>query len=213
MFRIISIANMLNGSNTHVDIGCDHCYLCKYCIEKNYVNNFINIDINEAPLKSGKNNINIKYLDRVKFIQNDGLKNLVLNFDSLSISGLGAKTIIDILKNNINKYKFGVLQANNNIHLLRKYFKDNNLKIIDEQVVYENNIYYVIIKYNFEPTNIKNKIDLYIGPLFKNKINQTYHNFLLSKMKYYESFINDTSSLEIKDEYLCIKEFLKSYES
>ncbi|MDE6289288.1 MAG: class I SAM-dependent methyltransferase, partial [Ureaplasma sp.] len=167
--RLLTIAELLNGSDKVIDVGCDHAYLCIELLRKQYVNYVYNVDINQKPLEQGM--LNSKKLlssNNYEFILNKGLENLTIEADAISISGMGAKNIISIIENSNIQPKFYVTQANNNSYLIREYIKNNNGIILDEIIVFEDNHYYEIIKFSLNnlKTNINNKRDLYLGVKF-----------------------------------------------
>ena len=91
--------------------------------------------------------------------------------DTIIISGMGAHTIIGILKNNFKKLKninTIIIQSNTKLELLRHEVVKLNYMIVDEIMIEDNKKIYTIIK--FVKGNKKyNKKELYFGPILIEK--------------------------------------------
>ncbi len=166
--RLKEIANMVETDNRVIDVGCDHALLGIYLLKEKIVSSVLSIDINENSIKTAKENkkkylmegIDKKHTDKLKeekmllfknleIMQNNGLKDIVIRkTDDVVISGMGTKTIIDILENSdLKKIKTLIIQSNNNLYDLRKFVISKGFLIDNEFVVFEKGIYYVIIKF------------------------------------------------------------------
>ncbi len=170
--RLKQIANFITSSDNLIDIGCDHALLDIYLIKNKIIDSCYVSDSNPKALNNAI--LNIKEYKLTKVIHSllsDGLEAIKDDkIDTVIISGLGSYTIIDILKNkaklqNISKI---IIQANNNHYELRKFLSKINFYIKDENVVLDNNKYYITMllkkgykKYSYE--------DLLYGPVLKNK--------------------------------------------
>lgn len=179
--RLLKIASYVLDNSCVLDVGCDHALLDIYLVlNKNNVK-AIASDVNENALKIARKNIE-KYnlLDKIDVVLQDGLVNLSLDVDTLVIAGMGTKTILDILnKGNLDNIKRIIVSSNNNYYELRKGITKLGFKIVLEDMVYENNIYYPIIV--FERGSIKySKLELEYGPILlkqKSDIFLKYINF------------------------------------
>lgn len=209
--RLLTIAELLKGANTVVDVGCDHAYLCIELLKKQYVNYVYNVDINKKPLEQGLLNAK-KYLStsNYEFILNNGLKDLTINADAISISGMGAKNIISIIENSTIKPKFYVVQANNNSYLLREFIKNNSGIIIDEIIIFEDNHYYEIIKFslNNSKTNILENKQLYLGVKFNQ--NELTKNYFKNRYLYLKNIYTDQLSNNLKQELIILERYLNN---
>ena len=193
--RLKEIANMVETDHRVIDVGCDHALLGIYLLKEKIVANVLSIDINENAIKIAKENkkkflmegVEKKHTDKLKeekinlsknleIMQNDGLKDIVIRkTDDVVISGMGTKTIIDILKNSdFKKIKNLIIQSNNNLYELRKFVVENGFIIDNEFVVFEKGIYYVIIRFKradkkerYKKENQYSFSDLYFGKYTK----------------------------------------------
>lgn len=211
--RLISIASLINNVNKVIDIGCDHAYLSLYCLQNKKANFFYNIDINKEPLLSGFNNIKKNgFENKTEFILNNGLNKLELNADILVISGMGANSAIQIIKNSKVKYPKYIVQPNNNLYKMRKFLQKNNFSITNELLVYENNLYYEIIEFVASlETNIFDEFDLYIGKFLKSNKSNEMFEYINKRINKIKDVVNITQNLEIKKEFEILNNHLLNF--
>lgn len=145
--RLQCLADMVDQGAVLIDIGSDHGYLVIDLALRNIINKGYACDVNEGPLQNAKNNID-NYDLAIECILSDGFKDVnVDDYDTITIAGMGGSLIVDILKQHPNlSDKTLILQPNINSYAVRKFLKENNLRIIEEALVKENDIIYEIIK-------------------------------------------------------------------
>lgn len=191
MNRIKAIASLVDNDALVVDIGTDHAYLPIYLYENDITKNIIASDISSNALLFAKNNLEKHNLrGKIKLVVSDGFKNLDECFDIAIISGVGTETIKKILDNEVLPNKL-ILSSHKNVSDLREYMFKIGYKIEKEIIVYENNIYYNIIKYIKGKDNLS-KYDLLVG--LSNDIN--YKKHLLNKYKEIYEKSHDKKYLE-----------------
>lgn len=191
MNRIKAIASLVDNDALVVDIGTDHAYLPIYLYENDITKNIIASDISSNALLFAKNNLEKHNLrGKIKLVVSDGFKNLDECFDIAIISGVGTETIKKILDNEVLPNKL-ILSSHKNVSDLREYMFKIGYKIEKEIIVYENNIYYNIIKYVKGKDNLS-KYDLLVG--LSNDIN--YRKHLLNKYKEIYEKSHDKKYLE-----------------
>lgn len=191
MNRIEAIASLVDNDALVVDIGTDHAYLPIYLYENDITKNIVASDISSNALLFAKNNLEKHNLrGKIKLVVSDGFKNLDECFDIAIISGVGTETIKKILDNEVLPNKL-ILSSHKNVSELREYMFKIGYKIEKEIIVYENNIYYNIIKYVKGKDNLS-KYDLLVG--LSNDIN--YKKHLLNKYKEIYEKSHDKKYLE-----------------
>lgn len=191
MNRIKAIASLVDNDALVVDIGTDHAYLPIYLYENDITKNIVASDISSNALLFAKNNLEKYSLSgKIKLVVSDGFKNLDECFDIAIISGVGTETIKKILDNEVLPNKL-ILSSHKNVSDLREYMFKIGYKIEKEIIVYENNIYYNIIKYVKGKDNLS-KYDLLVG--LSNDIN--YKKHLLNKYKEIYEKSHDKKYLE-----------------
>ena len=172
--RLEAISSLVPINSNIIDIGCDHALLDIYLYQKKISNKIIASDINNNALNNAKENIEKNKLS--KYIETrlgNGLDTLNKedNIDTIVISGMGAHTIVGILKN--NKYKLEniktiIIQSNTKLEFLRKEVTKLNYLIEDEIMVEDNKKTYTIIKL-IKGKKKYTKKELYFGPILLKK--------------------------------------------
>ena len=191
MNRIKAIASLVDNDALVVDIGTDHAYLPIYLYENDITKNIVASDISSNALLFAKNNLEKHNLrGKIKLVVSDGFINLDECFDIAIISGVGTETIKKILDNEVLPNKL-ILSSHKNVSDLREYMFKIGYKIEKEIIVYENNIYYNIIKY-VKGKDYLSKYDLLVG--LSNDIN--YKKNLLNKYKEIYEKSHDKKYLE-----------------
>ena len=132
--QVIAGRRQQSGQRAHVDIGCDHGYLLAWLISTGNVDAGIAIENKPAPLQMAKRTLTGLDVD-VRLA--DGLDGLeVGQADSLSISGMGGRTICKILSAHPERLPpVVVLQPNDHLDIVRRWAFENDLRIVAEAVV------------------------------------------------------------------------------
>ena len=189
--RLEAISGLIPNNSKIIDIGCDHGLLDIYLYQKKISKNIIASDINENALNNAKENIKKNKLEN--FIETrlgNGLDclNKEDDIDTIIISGMGAHTVVGILRNNLHKLtKINtiVIQSNTKIEFLRKEVTKLNYLIEDELLIEDNKKIYTIIKFTKGKKKYTKK-ELFFGPiLLKNntKLFQENNKLELTKLE------------------------------
>ena len=142
--RLEAISSLIPINSNIIDIGCDHALLDIYLIQKKIIKSSIASDINANALNNAKENIKKYNLEKLIDTRlGNGLDTLndKDKVDTIVISGMGAHTIIGILKNNLDKLRninTLIIQSNTKLELLRKEITKLNYLIDDEMILEDN---------------------------------------------------------------------------
>lgn len=179
--RLNAVASFVPKGAQAIDIGCDHGYLGIYLVKESLVKSIILTDIKESALNQAKKNILKAKLD-IKTILTNGLENVNTNdLDTIIISGMGTKTIIDILNTGcLDRIENLVLSSNNNLYELRDYVESIGFYLQDEVTVLEHGIYNVITYFNRTPRKWSLKVMKYGIPKPDKK---EYYEYLINTNK------------------------------
>lgn len=174
--RLNSCMGYLEGFDVLYDIGSDHALLPIHAVKKGLIKKAYAVDNKEGPLKQAADNIAAFGLeDKVIPLLSDGMQDLPGTVGAVSITGLGGKTIHDILRDadfkNVRRF---ILQPNNEAHRVRDLTKHRGLKIVDETVVAQKDALYQIIVFEPGSQSLSEK-DRYIGPVLRAKKPAAYH--------------------------------------
>ncbi len=173
--RLAAVASFIdNNDKVMIDIGCDHALLSIF-LAKRYPNlKVIASDINKNALQGAINNIKKNNLEvRIETRLGKGLDVLKEEdkIDTIIISGMGANTIVGMLKYsrnkliNVNKI---IVQSNTDLYFLRKNITSINYYIADELLVKDNGIIYTVIVFKKGKKRYAYK-QLYLGPILLEK--------------------------------------------
>lgn len=209
--RLESLVKYVNPLDQVIDVGCDHALLDIFLVQSKIVNHIYVSDVNQNALDNGKNNIEKYELqNNITPVLSYGIEK-INNFDvdTIIISGMGSKTIIDILSSpNLNKIYKLILQSNNNYGDLRRFLKEKNYKIIEEEIVKDGKKTYINI------IALKSKImfdydakELEFGPiLIKNAQNIDYFKEVLGS---YERIAYASGNDELKEKVKMLEEIIE----
>lgn len=190
--RLKKITEFIDDNSFILDVGCDHALLDIYtCLNKKNVK-AIASDINSKPLEHAKKNIEKYNLNnKIKLIQEDGIKGITNKVDTIIISGMGAILINNILLNDIDKLnnvKRIIICPNNEEDLIRKEISKIGFKIIDETLVEDKNIIYPIIVFE-KGKQVLSKLEINYGPILLMNKNELYKKYYLKKFNTYKNIL------------------------
>lgn len=190
--RLQTISAFIKDGDCVIDIGCDHSLLGIYLVLNKKVK-VVGSDINPGPLEKAHENL-VKYhlVRKIELRLGDGLNTVSSDIDTIVISGMGGLSIINILKD-IKKYpnvKKIIVSPNNDFSLIREEISKLGFYLFKEEMVLENNKYYLISEYR----KGTKKIDSYFGRLdLENEIVKKYYKHV------YDSNLRILSKLGLKD--------------
>jgi len=146
--RLESLEKYVLAEDRIMDVGCDHAILDIHLVQTGKINKIYVCDVNPNALKNGEENIEKYELSGNIFpILSYGIEKIAdLPVDTLIISGMGAKNIIDILSSpNLGMIYKLILQANNNHADLRRFLVTNGFRIFDEEIINDGKEYINIV--------------------------------------------------------------------
>ncbi len=184
--RLKKIASLIDPEDKVADIGCDHAYLSIYLWQKKGCKTILASDINQNALEMAKKNIEKVHLEKeIPLLLSNGLEKInQKKIDTLIIAGMGAHTILEIVKQCTSSIKKIVVQSNNDLYTLRKTLKTYGFYAQKEEIVWEKGHYYVIDAYTREKRKTK-KVEDYFG--FYQEKNKEYYLYL---WKEYQTILN-----------------------
>lgn len=226
--RLKFIASHIEKCKSIADIGTDHGYIPIYAVKNNLCESAIASDINKDPVRKSKLNISLEGLsEKIETRLGGGLEPIkTKEVDGIIIAGMGGNLIRDILEEGKNKlpfFKFIILQPAQNPEVLREYLYNNGYKILEEDLCFDEGIYYElfkVVKNNEEHTKVDN-IFYEFSPILLKKKHTLMLPYLKSKEEKYKKilgFIKDDSESakkrkeEIKEKLNFIESLKKELE-
>lgn len=179
------------------DIGSDHAYLPSELISENVIDFAIAGEVAPGPRdrsfadvkKFGlENKIQVRLGDGLAVIKPDD------QIDTVVIAGMGGILISDILKRatseQLSNVRTLILQPNIGEPLVRHWLIDNHFKIVDEDIIEDDNHVYEIIKAELtkQPQNLT-EAQFLMGPVLMQKKTSTFVKKWARKLQGYEKAI------------------------
>ena len=164
--RLSAVAEAIPLCRRAADIGADHGRLSLHLLAQGRCRHMIVSDISEYSLKKARHLLAIHGMDsRASFICADGLDAVNRPVEAIIISGLGGKTIADMLKRQPIPYDAQlILSPQTALPAVRKVLGGISYRLLREQVVKEADRYYHVMCAVPGLTTCSEKA-LYIGPV------------------------------------------------
>ncbi len=149
--RLQAVANLVSPGRRVADIGCDHGYVSIYLADVRKCPKVIAMDVRKGPLSQAESNIHRYGMDdRIETRLSDGTALLEPDeVDTLLISGMGGRLIMRIVSEGLDRlgaFKELVLQPQSEVELVRKFLREHDYIIVDEDFVIEDGKNYPMMK-------------------------------------------------------------------
>ena len=187
----MSIVSFVSDGESIIDIGCDHGLLDVYLtINKNCLCSAC--DVNKDIINRAYSNF-LKYdvLSKIDLFVGNGFNDLNVGNKTIILAGMGTSTMLKILS--VNKSDKIICQTNTDLYDLRAGVCSMGYYISREDIVFDNNRYYVTIEflkgdcsYSYDelllgPILLKNNSDLF-NKYIKNLYNKNIKGYNKAKM-------------------------------
>ena len=194
--RLQAIGKLIPDGACIADIGADHGLLEQYIAL--HLENFkvLAIENKEGPLLSLHNQVGC--LKNVFISHSDGMNQVTSEYDTVVLAGMGGDNIINILTKDVSKLdniKQIIVDAHSFIPKVRAKLIELGFGMDYEEIVYESDIYYIIISFKRNTNNkiyAKDEIDfgykLYLDPIFGD-----YKKWMIEK---YEKLLETLSKIK-----------------
>lgn len=172
--RLSSIYN-LTPNGIAIDVGADHGQLIISLVENNIVEHGYAVENKKGPYERMVKAINAsKVKDKITPIFSSGIHKMPKEVETVIIAGMGGNTIINILKDDIDKLdgvKTILIDSHGAFSFVRKEITDMGFIIDDEDILIEDDIYYEIMRFKKGAASYSDD-DYFFGPvLLKKKSN------------------------------------------
>lgn len=149
--RMKAVAAMVTNGNVLADVGTDHGYVPIMLVLRGYVPSAIAMDINEGPLQRARENILMYRLqEKIDTRLSNGVEALTDGeAESIVIAGMGGELMIRILTDGESVCRTAkelILQPQSEIQKVRKFLREHEYRIVDENMVLEEQKYYSVMK-------------------------------------------------------------------
>ena len=149
--RLEAVAGLIERDGTLADVGTDHGYIPIAMVLRGHAEKAIAMDLRTGPLERAREHITAYGLeDRIETRLSDGVSALAENeADSIVVAGMGGELVIHILETGkavCKSAKELILQPQSEIDEVRKYLRENGYRIVDEDMVEEEQKYYPMMR-------------------------------------------------------------------
>ena len=174
------------------DIGADHGKLIISLVANGIATHGFAIENKKGPFERLVSAIESSgYKNKITPIFGDGIEKIPDSVNTLVLAGMGGLNIISILtkhRNKLGKIETIIVDAHNSIPQMREEISKLGFSIADEKIVFEDDIYYEIIKFIKSDHAFYSEIDLEFGPILRTQKSSMF------KAKY-ESRIKEINNL------------------
>ena len=190
--RLKKIGDLVEANSFCLDVGCDHALLDIYLVKKKKNIKCIASDIAEGPIEAAKGNIKREKLENeIEVRLGDGLNTYSDEVNTVIISGMGGRSIIGILKNNMKitkKIDIFILSPNNYQIDVKKFLTKNGYYIYDEVLVKEKKFIYQILIFK-KGKKRYSKREYFFGPILLKKKGLLFNEYYSRELKSREILI------------------------
>ncbi|WP_252502928.1 tRNA (adenine(22)-N(1))-methyltransferase TrmK [Sporosarcina sp. Marseille-Q4943] len=173
--RLAAVASFVEQGATIADIGSDHAYLPCFLVKEAKISKAIAGEVVKGPFESAVKNVQKKGLtDAITVRLANGLEAIheCDGVDTVTIAGMGGPLIASILRDGAEKLKSVkriITQPNIHATSIREWAVQNGWRIVDEQILKEDNKIYEIIV--LEKGDVEyGELEMLVGPyLLKQK--------------------------------------------
>lgn len=193
--RLLTIAKLVDKNKVVYDVGSDHGLLPCFLLTNNICPKVYAVDNKKGPLDKAKENarrFNVE--DRMICKLSSGIEDIENDVNIITIAGMGFYTVKEILEGkDLSKYDKLIVQVNKDVDGLRRWISDNNYTILDEEVVFEDH-YYEIVVFNTKEYKKLSEEEIIFGPINLKKKSKTFKDYLEYKLKKCEKVYEKSQS-------------------
>lgn len=167
--RLLACCRFVNPGDRVADIGCDHGYLGIHLLQTGIASSMIEADINRGPLDAARQNAaKFGVKEKMTFHLSDGLQRIPRDFDCMVCAGMGADTIISIIRHASDwlkdpRYRL-ILQCQSKRPELRQWLYDEGFRINRETLAKDGKFVYSIMEVVYDPGHGIAPAQTYITP-------------------------------------------------
>lgn len=202
MTRLEKISSYISDNEKVLDVGCDQALLSKILAKRKIYS--IASDLRPNIIENAKKNLTPLEKEYITFSVSNGVPTILNEEYTLVLSGMGAHTILDILKNSNYRFNKIITISNNNNDILRIEMSKLNYYVLEEEIIKEKSKFYNLIVFD----NVKrdySKEQILVGINHKNKeLLKEKNEYLIKK---YTSILNIANNEKLIDIVNTLKDY------
>jgi len=200
--RLEKISSYISDNEKVLDVGCDQALLSKILAKRKIYS--IASDLRPTIIENAKKNLTPLEKEYITFSVSNGVPTILNEEYTLVLSGMGAHTILDILKNSNYRFNKIITISNNNNDILRTEMSKLNYYVLEEEIIKEKGKFYNLIVFD----NVKrdySKEQILVGINHKNKeLLKEKNEYLIKK---YTSILNIANNEKLIDIVNTLKDY------
>jgi hypothetical protein len=200
--RLEKISSYISDNEKVLDVGCDQALLSKILAKRKIYS--IASDLRPNIIENAKKNLTPLEKEYITFSVSNGVPAILNEEYTLVLSGMGAHTILDILKNSNYRFNKIITISNNNNDILRTEMSKLNYYVLEEEIMKEKGKFYNLIVFD----NVKrdySKEQILVGINHKNKeLLKEKNDYLIKK---YTSILNIANNEKLIDIVNTLKDY------
>ena len=214
--RLLAVASFVEQDAVVADIGSDHAYLPSFLIKKGIVQRAIAGEVAKGPFESATRNVMREGIEQSITVrlanglfaieESDGV-------DTVTIAGMGGSLIASILENGkerLHKVKRIIAQPNIHAKAIREWAVLNDWKLVDEQILKEDNkIYEILVIEKGRATY--DEFELLLGPILLTERNAVFREKWESEVIEWSRVLRSIENAEETPSIVAKREHLTRY--
>lgn len=202
MTRLEKISSYISDNEKVLDVGCDQALLSKILAKRKIYS--IASDLRPNIIENAKKNLTPLEKEYITFSVSNGVPTILNEEYTLVLSGMGAHTILDILKNSNYRFNKIITISNNNNDILRTEMSKLNYYVLEEEIIKEKGKYYNLIVFDNAKRDYS-KEQILVGINHKNKkLLKEKNDYLIKK---YTSILNNANNEKLIDIVNTLKDY------
>ena len=213
--RLEAVASLVPEGCYPADIGSDHAFLPISLVQRGKVPYAQAVDNKMGPFMRMKAHVDEAGLSsKIQLTMADGLAELATGVNCLTICGIGGVLTLDIIhkrKDVLPQIKTIICDPHRDLVKVRRDITALGYYISDEKMVYEDKIYYSIIRFDKgAPEHPYDALDLAFGPINRKKKEPVYLDWISATRKMVSDQLNKNLPPERREYYLKLYRALSS---
>jgi len=184
--RLTCLVRYVPTDSVVADIGTDHAYLPVYLVRNRIASRVVAGEISRGPYGTALEAVRKAGLDsHIEVRLGDGLQ--VISPGEVNVvvlAGMGGRTICSILTSGqavLAGLERLILQPMRDVALVRRWLDENGWRMTDEDMVYEDNHFYVVIVARPGREEIADSVVFELGPRLLENRSAVFRRFLLKR--------------------------------
>lgn len=192
--RLQAVADLVSAGEIVADIGTDHGYIPIHLVQSDKCKKVFAMDINEGPYLRAKQHVaGYNLSNQIITRQSDGMKALEISeATSIIIAGMGGGLVMKILEQDRRLWEGiheMVLQPQSELAKVRTYLFENQWKIVEEKMIFEDGKYYPMMKVERGEDSVYSNAELEYGRILIQNRDQILKQFIKREIELKESVL------------------------